>query len=156
MGFARRITRRVRNSGRGDILDESVRPGELIYFRKYAPLYLRIASEVNVDLPLKPEDAALLLTGAGEGDDDVEPAVNVLSGVPSTIKRMNVSVVPSAPPAALPSRLKTFSSTNCLCNVCKINFSDASQQSENTNTSSGVRRNGSLSLLLKALTAKTA
>ncbi|KAL3809978.1 hypothetical protein ACHAXA_007754 [Cyclostephanos tholiformis] len=45
-------------------LDESIRPGKLMYFRQYAPLYQQIASMRGVVLPLKPEDAALSLAGA--------------------------------------------------------------------------------------------
>ena len=47
------------NSGReygGQELDESIRPHELMYFRKYAPIYRRLAAEGHGVLRLKPED----------------------------------------------------------------------------------------------------
>jgi hypothetical protein len=47
-----------------DSLDESIRPRKLMHFRQYAPMYQQIASMTDVALPLKPEDAALLLAGA--------------------------------------------------------------------------------------------
>ena len=40
----------------GQVLDESIRPHELMYFRKYAPIYRRLAAEGHGVLRLKPED----------------------------------------------------------------------------------------------------
>ena len=40
----------------GQELDESIRPHELMYFRKYAPIYRRLAAEGHGVLRLKPED----------------------------------------------------------------------------------------------------
>ena len=40
----------------GQELDESIRPHELMYFRKYAPIYRRLAAEGHGVLLLKPED----------------------------------------------------------------------------------------------------
>ena len=52
--------------------------------------------------------------------------VNVVPGLSSL---MNPSIYPSTPAVTLPSRLQTFSSTNCLGNISKVNSSNPSQLS---------------------------
>ena len=65
-----------------------------------------------------------LSNGNGWGAEG--PLVNIVPGISSL---MNPSIDPSTPSATLPSRLETFSSTYCLGNISKVNFSSPSQLS---------------------------
>ena len=65
-----------------------------------------------------------LSNGNGWGAEG--PLVNIVPGISSL---MNPSIDPSTPSATLPSRLETLSSTYCLGNISKVNFSSPSQLS---------------------------
>lgn len=59
----------------GQELDESIRPHELMYFRKYASIYRRLAAEGHGVLRLKAEDVEYNEKAAFLNQEDQEEAV---------------------------------------------------------------------------------